>query len=95
MLRTLYLDWRAAVALRSERGELRAGNEEQAALDRFLRELETLDEEQRAEWESLRATLDTPEALCACGHPLAHHDESGSCFHVVGCATGCACNMLG
>jgi hypothetical protein len=90
MLRELYLEWRAAVSRRSARGELRAGSEEREALDRFLG-----DEEQRAEWERLRATLDAAEPLCACGHPLTHHDESGSCFHVVGCATGCACNMLG
>lgn len=94
-LRTLYLAWREAVARRSGRGELRAGAEEREALDTFLQELERLDETQRAEWEKERGLLDAADELCACGHPLTHHDASGSCFHVIGCAMGCACRAGG
>lgn len=89
-LRRLYAAWREAVATRSARGELRASTEERDALGRFTEALERCNAAERDAWDAERASIDVPES-CTCGHPLIHHDESGSCFHVVGCATGCGC----
>lgn len=91
-MRNLYLAWRKAVAERSSRGELRATPAESEALERFVRALDAATEEEREAWEREREALDAEGAeRCACGHPRAHHDNGGSCFHVVGCATGCDC----
>ena len=91
-MRNLYLTWRKAVAERSSRGELRATPAESEALEQFVRALDTTTDEEREAWDRERETLDAEGAeRCACGHPRAHHDSEGSCFHVVGCATGCDC----
>jgi hypothetical protein len=90
----LYLAWRDESDARSRAGELRPTPAETEALARFVEALAAADEEERARWEETRAALDgASERLCSCGHPLAHHDASGSCFHVVGCATGCDCRQ--
>jgi hypothetical protein len=91
-MRNLYLTWRKAVAERSSRGELRATAAESEALERFVRALDAATEEEREAWEQERVALDAEGGKrCACGHPGTHHDSGGSCFHVVGCATGCDC----
>jgi hypothetical protein len=90
-IREAYEVWKRAAATRSECGELRATREEREALERFVAVLDAASEGERGEWETLRSLLDAGESRCGCGHPLAHHDDAGSCFHVSGCATGCAC----
>ncbi|HKO59072.1 MAG TPA: hypothetical protein VJ276_24610 [Thermoanaerobaculia bacterium] len=91
-LRDAYLLWRDAARRRSARGELRASAEEVTALERFVAALEACTAGEREAWEAERAGLDKDDELCACGHPRAHHDAEGSCFHVVGCATACGCH---
>ena len=90
-VRSRYLAWRDAVRSRSSRGELRASADEREALERFVALVDSLPADVRESWERERATLEAGESTCSCGHPRSHHDSAGSCFHVVGCATGCDC----
>jgi len=90
-IRREYLAWREAMLQRSARGELRASAAERETLERFVAALTSLSAESRREWERERADLERDRGLCSCGHPHSHHDAAGSCFHVVGCATGCSC----
>lgn len=93
-LERLFAEWRQALERRSHRGELRPSPEERVALERFVGALEASDPQTRIEWETRRTALESALPLCDCGHPLTHHDPAGSCFHVVGCATGCECNSM-
>lgn len=93
----LYFWWRDAMASRSAGGDLRASQQEAEALARFLMALDDLPEDLRPAWAAARASFEQDElaSRCACGHPIPHHDERGSCFHVIGCGTGCACGESG
>lgn len=92
-LTNLYLSWRAVVTSRSMLGELRVSQTEADALASFVAALETLPEDLHPLWTAARAALESADSAtrCACGHALSHHDERGSCFHVIGCATTCDC----
>lgn len=90
-IRDAYDAWKDAAAARSARGELRVSREERERLEHFVTLLDAATPADRAQWDALRESLEIGDAACACGHPLTHHDAAGSCFHVVGCATGCAC----
>jgi len=74
-----------------QQGELRASAGERDALARFEEMHESITDGMREQWLELRGSIDSRTALCRCGHPASHHDEWGSCFHVIGCATGCGC----
>ena len=85
-----YLRWKRARDARRSSGAQRASAEEIAALEELLRDRESAGEEA---WTAMAGQLtdDDPD-LCRCGHHVAlHHERSGGCFHVVGCATACPC----
>lgn len=80
--------WSALREIRFARGSLRPSREETAALETLQEHLDSLDSAQRME---AVARMQRLTVLCRCGHPAGHHEESGGCFRVVGCATGCEC----
>lgn len=89
-LRALYLEWKAARDRRRNQGLQRPGCAEVTALERVLAARENLSDDQ---WNGLVRDLESHDGnLCSCGHHLAlHHDRTGSCFQVIGCATACSC----
>lgn len=91
-LEDLFCRWTTLRDGRIACGDLRPSERESASFAEYLSRLEALDEDQRAEWNVKRETIECRIALprCECGHPEALHVE-GSCFAMVGCSTACEC----
>lgn len=91
--RRMYREWKALRDLRRSRGGQRPDPREVTALESLLEERENLSE---TNWDRLVAEFESDGSdLCDCGHHLAlHHDRSGSCFQIVGCATACSCDAV-
>lgn len=90
-LERLYREWRELADRRSADGRLRPDAGEVARFAAFLQELDDAPEDVRLAWDQRQSEIERNLPRCACGHPMPHHDASGRCFHVVGCATVCDC----
>lgn len=90
----LYRAWRETADHRSANGGLRPTPDEVARFAAYVEALERTPDEIRLAWEERRDALES-RTLCDCGHPLPHHDLTGRCFHIVGCATVCDCRSDG
>ena len=86
---------RSAGQLRPSRGEIDALSAYESAMDALKPSAGTTSDT-RSVWMAEKQKIDEKwnRGSCACGHHKAQHQLTGSCFHVIGCATECGCHQF-